>query len=173
MREEKVYRCRLTQNFKSPKKIMNGKKLAFKQFIEGAEVVGSRFNQSDTHINYAPVFKTTDGYIIPQSYLQVLGEERAMKNEVLQDAVIVNDNDYVSKSSIENVKKASSNMSGSTLVESAKLKSKYAINGAMVGGAIGVIYALMKRQNKLVLGGIGIVLGGVVGNMYNNFKTNK
>ena len=170
---EKVYRCRLLQNFRSPKKIMNGKKLAFKQFTEGSEVVGSRFNQAESPVNYAPVFKTTDGYIIPQSYLQVLGQVQGAQKEVLQEAVVVKDNDYISKSSIDSVKSATSNLSGSTLVDSEKLRSKYAVNGAMIGGAIGVVYALMKGQNKLVLGGIGIVLGGVGGNMYNNYKTNK
>jgi len=168
----KVLKCRLTQDFKSSKKIMNGKKLQFKKFVKGEVVTGSTVNHSSTPANYVAVFKTTQGYIIPKSYLHPIGEARPSSNDV-QEAVVVEDNDYVSQNSINKVKTATANFSGTKLIESAKLRSKYAVNGAIGGLLVGVVYAMVKGGNKFIYGAMGTVLGGFVGNAYTNFKEDK
>jgi|TARA_R110000751_G_scaffold90890_5_gene178242 hypothetical protein len=142
---------------------MNGKKLKFKSFKEGDEIKAFPFNQSDVPGNHVPVFKTKDGFIIPESYLNIIGEE----SPPIQEAKVVKDSDYISKDTIENVK---NNLQAKNIIESTKTKSKHTVNGALIGGVIGLAYALMKGNNKLISSAIGILAGGFAGNIYSNYK---
>lgn len=172
---EEVLKCRLIQSFRSPKKIMGGKKLTYKMFKEGEVVEGSVFNQSSNPLNYIPVIKTKDGYIIPESYITIIAAVPSptatpRKDEGgFDEAQVVENKDLLSDETKEGMKSVTKNF-GSGFVGKTKSQSKHMVNGAMIGAGAGILYGLMKGGNKLMLGGMGALLGGFIGKTY--FDTN-
>ncbi len=45
-------------------------------------------------------------------------------------------------------------------------KSKGTLSGAVIGGAVGLLYAFSAKKSYLVFGMIGIVVGGLVSNFF-------
>lgn len=167
---EEVLKCRLIQDWRSPKKIMGGKKLTYKLFRTGEVVEGAVFNQSSNPLNYVPVIKTKDGYIIPESYITVIASLSDKKDD-FQEAQVVENQDLLSDETKEGIKSVTKNFSND-FINNTKDQSKHMVNGAMIGAGIGLVYALTKGGNKLVLSGIGALLGGFIGKSYYNSNNN-
>lgn len=162
---EEVLKCRLLQDFRSPKKIMGGTKLAYKLFKTGEVVEGSVFNQAGTPLNYAPVIKTAEGYIIPESYLTIIASVPKDEDTKYEEAKVVEDKDFLSSETKDKAKKVVDRISGNTLVD-AKTNSKQMVNGVMIGAGLGLLYALTRGGNKIALSGIGALLGGIAVKTY-------
>jgi len=162
---EEVLKCRLLQDFRSPKKIMGGTNLTFKLFKQGDVIEGSVFNQAGTPLNYAPVIKTSEGYIIPESYLTIIAAVPKDEDIKYQEAEVVEDKDFLSSETKDKAKKVVEKINGNTLINT-KTSSKQLVNGVMIGAGIGLLYALTRGGNKIVLSGIGALLGGVAVKTY-------
>lgn len=153
-----ILRCRLTTKFRSPKE-MNGK-IVFKEFKKGDFVTGRIHDAGSNPFSNLPIFKTKHGYMIPESYLNIIDEE------VIQDAVEVKDEDILKgKLNLENRLK-----SPLSIFTNEEKKSKYMIYGSMIGGLIGISYAMYHGKSKPIYALIGLIGGGAIGNAYNNLK---
>lgn len=156
--ENAVLRCRLTKKFRSPKEV-NGK-LVFKEFKRGDYVTGKMYDAGSNPFSNLPIFKTNHGYMIPESFLNIVEEE------VIQDSVEVKDEDFLKgKLKLENRLK-----SPISIFTNEEKRSKYMIYGSMIGGLIGLSYAMYYGKNKPIYALIGLIGGGTIGNAYNNLK---
>jgi hypothetical protein len=160
-----VLKCRVIQTFRAPKKVNGGKSLIYKLIKEGSIIEGSYYNQSSSPANYVPVIKTTEGFIVPESHINIIAKVGTSKPKDFQEAKVVEDVDLLSGEQKSNIKKVTESFSKNFAI-SAKNESKTTVNGAMIGAGIGLIYALMKGQNKLVYSGIGGLIGGYIGKAY-------
>lgn len=155
--EQIYYQLQIMDNIRCPKKTKSGQ-LKFKAFRKGDIVDAFEFNQSETPLNYVPVYKTKDGYIIQREKVVVLGvvppKEEIPQAEVVEDKPM-------SKPNIE---------LPNELVKNQVSKTKYQMRGAMIGAGVFLIYAMMKGKNKLMLASLGAVAGGFAGNMYSQSK---
>lgn len=152
-----LLRARLLKSFKAPKEV-NGT-LTFKNFKKGDLVTGKVYDAGSNPFSNLPVFKTKSGYMIPESYLDLIEEE-------IQDAVEIKDEDlYRGKLNLNNRVQAPLN-----IFTKEASRSKYVIYGGMVGGLIGLIYAMKNGKSKPIFSLIGLVAGGAIGNAYNELK---
>lgn len=163
-----LFRARIIQPCKGAKRGRSGD-VKYKKYDFNQSISGSISNGSITPDNYVEVFKTPDGYMIPMHCVSIQGPINSNKtamNEDIQDAVIIEDNNYVDKKSINKASKMM-NMTGGIFDTSKKTKS--AINGGVYGAAAGLIYALVKGKNKYLFLTIGAVGGYILGTAYHNY----
>jgi len=161
----KIFKCRIINSIRCPRKSKNGKGLIWKSFNEGQIVTGERYNHASMPGNYAPVLRTTQGYIIPEDSINIIGEAN---NKPMQEVEII-------KETIDK-KPADSpvyNTRPLTILDNVKKNSKYTVNGAIAGVIIGLLYAMIKGKNKMVFAGIGALGGGFIGSKYNGLKNDK
>jgi len=168
--EEPVLFCQVAVNCAGIKRPQfSGQKVKYKNYRAGESIKGILINDSDVPTNYIPAIRTKDGFIINQSNVMVLGEE--------QDVEIVNDKDVPVS---ERLKKrfspylnAESTGGAKGIVSDQMKKSKYLLNGAVVGGVILTIYAVAKGKNKTGYFIFGALVGGFIGKAYAGMKQDK
>ena len=158
------YNCQITRDFKAPKR--NGGSVMYKEFSRNSVIIATPINASSTPTSVLKVFKTVDGLIIPENCVHVLGRAKqhssANGTEDIEYAEIVED-----KPKTMALPTTASLKSGFT--DTLKTKSKIAVNGALIGLGIGLVYAMMKQKNKLMFSALGSVGGFFIGNLYNNY----
>jgi hypothetical protein len=155
--------CILIDDCLAPKKVGNA--VRKKGFRRGQRVIGSVTNIALTPDSQVLALKTKDGYIIPEPFLNIIGEvgDKKEDKKYFADAEyveIVEDNDESEKSVTEVV----DSLKASKIISDNSLKSKRVVNFAFAGAAIGLVYSMIKGQNKLVSSAIGAVIGGIIGN---------
>jgi len=147
-----------------------GKKVSKKPFRVGERVRGTVENIALTPDSRIMALKTKDGYIIPEPFLNVIGavnQEKSENENGIQYAEIVDDEQQYKKSeAAKRISKSFGSMKASEIIERNAFRSKYAVNFAIGGAVIGLIYAMAKQQNKFLFAAIGTVAGGLVGNYY-------
>lgn len=57
--------------------------------------------------------------------------------------------------------------------ETIKEKSKGTLTGALIGGGVGLLYAFKSKKNYLVFGVVGVLIGGLVSNIFLSKEVNK
>lgn len=166
-KENEVYLyCQVIQNCYGEKRpIKAGGKKQYKKFEAGTKVLGKAYNASDIPTTYTPAVITKDRYIITQNNLMLLGEE--------QEAQVINDKEIASKE-LKNKFKSFYNANGvDGIMSDQKKRSKYMMNGAIIGGVTILLYAMMKGQNKMNGFILGAVLGGLGGKFVGDYVTKK
>lgn len=163
----KLVECILINDCLAQKRVGNSVKK--KPFRTDSRVVGVVTNVALTPDSQVLALKTQDGYIIPEPFLNVIGEvkggsrqQKANKEtqyEDIEDAEIIEDEKE--EKSIVNVFES---LKASNIVTNNSLKSKRVVNFALGGAAIGLVYAMLKRKNKLIVSTLGAITGGIVGN---------
>ncbi len=160
MNQPQLVECRLIQDWRAPKQIDNGAKVEYKTFKKDETVYGYPFQQgsSDTGANFVSVLKTKDGFIIPESYLNVIGEAKQVSAE---DA---------SKTPQTTTDSPSTTALPGVISGLAKTRTKIAIRGAMIGAGLGLAYTFWKGGNKIMFASMGALGGFIAGNMYAKSK---
>ena len=159
----RLVECILIDDCLAPKRVGNtAKKKAFRR---GQRVQGTVTNIALTPDSQVLALKTKQGYVIHEPFLNIIGEvgssapqESDPYSEVEYAEVIEEDDKDPSMTSITDSIKASN------LVKTNSIKSKRVVNFAFGGAAIGLVYAMMKGQNKLLSSAIGAIGGGIIGN---------
>lgn len=159
----RLVECILIDDCLAPKRVGNtAKKKAFRR---GQRVQGTVTNIALTPDSQVLALKTKQGYVIPEPFLNIIGEvgssapqESDPYSEVEYAEVIEEEDKDPSMTSITDSIKASN------LVKTNSIKSKRVVNFAFGGAAIGLVYAMMKGQNKLLSSAIGAIGGGIIGN---------
>lgn len=162
----RVVECELINDCLAPKRVGNSVKK--KPFRVGQRVRGTVTNVALTPDSQVLALKTKDGYIIPEPFLNILGEvENEQKNNRnsrksgVEDAVY---EEVSEKSENKSVSDVYDSLKASKLISSNSIKSKRVVNFALGGAAIGLVYAMMKGKSKLMLTTIGAIGGGIIGN---------
>jgi hypothetical protein len=148
----------MTKKFRSPKEV-NGK-LVFKEFKKGDFVTGKMYDAGSNPFTNLPIFKTKHGYMIPESFLNIIDEE------VIEEAVEIKDEDFL-KGKLNLNNRLKSPMS---IFTTEQKRSKYTIYGSMIGGLVGLSCAMYYGKSKPIYALIGLIGGGAIGNSYNNLK---
>lgn len=166
-KENEVYLyCQVIQNCYGEKRpIKAGGKPHLKKFEAGTKILGKAFNASHIPTQYTPAVITKDRFIITQNNLMLLGEE--------QEAQVIQDKEIASKE-LKNKFKSFYNANGvDGIMTDQKKRSKYMMNGAIIGGVTILLYAMMKGQNKMNGFILGAVLGGLAGKFVGDYVTKK
>lgn len=161
---KELYNCRFTSDYRCPKN--NGKNVIYKVFKQGSLVKAYPFNGAGLPSSRIQMFRTEDGFVIPNSAINVLGK-------VSQSNFSGNEKDIPYAEVVEDKPKIISlpknSILSSDFASKIKRKSKSSVTGSIIGFAGGFVYAMAKGQNKLVFGVIGSVIGFTLGNLYDGF----
>jgi hypothetical protein len=166
----KVVECELIEDCLAPKRV--GKSVKKKGFRVGQRVRGTVTNVALTPDSQVLALKTKDGYIIPEPFLNILGEvkpnQKSSNESKTQYDVGVEEANYEEvdepKSENKSVANIFNSLKASDIVNSNAIKSKRVVNFALGGAAVGLVYAMMKGKSKLMIATIGAIGGGVIGN---------
>lgn len=141
-----------------------------KPFRRGMRVVGTVTNVAMTPDSQVLAIKTKDGYIIPEPFLNVIGEVNTGRKkrktpsfssvEDVEEFEIVDEN----KSENKSVSDIYKSLKSADIISSNSLKSKRVVNFALVGAGAGLVYALLRGKGKLLSATIGGIVGGIAGN---------
>jgi len=169
----RLVECVLIEDCLAPKKVGNMK--TTKPFKRGSRVQGVVENIALTPDHQVLALKTKSGHLIPEPFLNVLGEvpnqkpQSSNKYDDIEYAEVVEDENSSSESKgVKGIINTYGQMKVSNIVSGNAAKSKHAINFALAGGAIGLVYAMLKSKNKMLFAVIGAAGGGVLGNYYGN-----
>lgn len=151
--------CKVLKDFRSPKR--NGTSVIYKEFKAGSIVKGNLMS-SGMPSGGVQMFRTVEGFMIPKGHLNPIsgGKSNANGSEDIEYAEIVEDKPKISILP----KDIKANMG-----DAIKIKSKVAVNGAVIGMVVGFAYALAKDKSKLIFSVIGSIGGFVLGSMYNSY----
>lgn len=153
---------KVVEDFRAPKD--NKGQLVYKLFKKDSSVTVQDYNQASVgNITFLPVYKTKDGYIIPRSNVIIIGAEKP-KNDLgsIPEAQVVKNSDFLSN---ESKGKLANIGSVNDIIKNEVVRSKYMVNGALVGGVLGLAYAMYKGDSKIMYAVLGVVGGGFVGTM--------
>lgn len=143
---------------KKPK--MGGQKIQYKRYNVGEKVSGIEYNASDIPNQYVPAIMTKDRFVITQNNLMLIGEE--------QEAEVIKDEPVSDK--LINRFKMFYNANGQGTLKAQQVKSKFMINGALIGGVTCFGYAVMKGTNKKTAIVLGLVVGALIGKFVADYK---
>jgi hypothetical protein len=143
---------------KTPK--MGGQKKQYRKYNVGEKVSGVEHNASDIPSQYVPAIMTKDRFVITQNNLMLIGEE--------QDAELVQDD--LASDKLLNRFKMFYNANGQGTLKAQQVKSKFMINGALIGGVTCFGYAVMKGANKKTAVVLGLVVGALIGKFVADYK---
>jgi len=130
----------------------NGKVFKIGDKVSG-ELIKSTVNSN------TPLFKTSNGFIIPvkclkpitNNYSNSAGDEDTSAEVITDDSKII---------------KLPKNIKGTDFL---KKKSKSAVNGSIAGLIVGFGYSLAKGKSKLIFSVLGSLIGFALGTVYNNY----
>jgi len=168
-----VVECILIEDCLAQKRV--GKSVSKKPFRTGQRVRGTVENIALTPDSQVMALKTRDGFIIPEPFLNVIGavdsgEKRgnsasSNSNEV-QYAEVVEEEKGEKSNGAKSFMKAYESMKASDIIKRGAITSKHAVNFAVGGALVGVVYAMLKGKNKMIFSAIGAIGGGFIGNYY-------
>lgn len=172
--------CELIEDCLANKRV--GKKVQKKPFRTGQRVQGVVTNIALTPDSQVMALKTKDGFIIPEPFLNVIGEvkQKGTKQsnnggnyEDVQEAEVVSN-----KREKGAVKSIYDSLKSSDIISKNSVRSKQSVNFALAGAAVGLVFAMLKQKNKMLYAAVGAVGGGLVGiylgkKQQQNEKTNE
>ncbi len=159
----RLVECILIEDCLAPKKVGNA--VRKKGFRRGTRVVGTVTNIAMTPDSQVLALKTKDGYVIPEPFLNIIGEV-GVKNEGSQSEY-VEDAEYEildEESKEKSITDIAESLKAAKIINSNSLQSKRVVNFAFMGAAVGLVFAMIKGHNKLITSALGGLLGGLVGN---------
>lgn len=163
-----LVRCVLIEDCLAPKRVGDNM-VSKKAFRRGQKVVGVVDNIALTPDHQVLALRTKDGYLIPEPFLNVLGavedQGKPSRHDDIEYAEVIEEEDNKT-AGIKDIVKGYNKMKPSNIIAHTATRSKSAINFALIGGGIGLVYAMLKGKNKLLFGAIGAIGGGFVGNYY-------
>jgi len=161
----KIVECELINDCLAPKRVGNSVKK--KGFRIGSRVRGTVTNIALTPDSQVLALKTKDGYLIPEPFLNILGEVDENRQKKRTNSA---DDEYDYAEVIEEDKNEKSvsnvfqSLKSADIISTNSIKSKRVVNFALGGAAVGLVYAMMKGGNKILLSTVGAVGGGIIGN---------
>lgn len=162
----RVVECELINDCLALKRVGNSAKR--KPFRIGQRVRGTVTNIALTPDSQVLALKTKDGYVIPEPFLNILGEvdpQSKPQKETINYGVEDADVEIIEeKSGDKSVSDVFQSLKASKIVSSNSVRSKRVVNFALGGAAVGLVYAMLKGKNKLVISTIGAIGGGIIGN---------
>ena len=161
----RVVECELINDCLAPKRVGNSVKK--KGFRTGQRVRSTVSNIALTPDTQVLALKTKDGYLIPEPFLNILGEIKGNPSQKRSEpyyGAVEEVFDLEEKSENKSVSDVFQSLKASKIISSNSVKSKRLVNFALGGAVIGLVYAMLKGKNKLLLTAIGGVGGGVIGN---------
>lgn len=151
-----IVECALIDDCLAQKK--SGATMLKKPYKTGEKVVGIVVDLSPAPDRQFLALQTKDGYVIPEPFLNVIGEKKSSSTAYYEE--------------IENVKEEKDIDTVTTTVKEYILNNnkdnKAIMKFALSGLVVGVLLALYLEKSKLVYGGIGLLGGGFLGNYVNN-----
>jgi len=164
-----MVKCRLIEDFVAPKRSSNG--VIQKKFKRNQIVYGYPANVSMTPDNLMMVLQTKDGFMIPEQALNILSIPPNQKKTAQKfDKVEVVEKKPLKLKEWFSVGKSDS-LSPKDLVADTMRNSKTTVNFALAGGAVALIYAMIRGKNKLIMTAFGGFVGAGLGTVY--VKTKK
>jgi|TARA_R110000822_G_scaffold46670_3_gene124210 hypothetical protein len=161
----RVVECILIDDCLALKRVGNtAKKKAFRR---GQRVRGTVSNIALTPDSQVLALKTNDGYLIPEPFLNIIGEvdgEDSRKKDPYEGAEyaeVIEDEEIDKNPSLSSI---TDSIKASNIISLNSTRSKRAVNFAFGGAAIGLVYAMMKGQNKILASAVGAIGGGIIGN---------
>ena len=162
----RVVECELINDCLAPKRAGNSVKK--KGFMTGQRVQGTVTNVALTPDSQVLALKTKDGYIIPEPFLNIIGEVKPNQKQNTKSHGSSEDVEYAEiveeKSEDKSVANVFDSLKASNIMSSNAVKSKRVVNFALGGAAVGLVYAMLKGKNKLLIATIGAIGGGIIGN---------
>jgi hypothetical protein len=165
-------KCKLLQDYKAKKPMGSG--VIHKLYRKNKIILGQPVNVSMTPDHQLMALETTEGFLVPEIYIDILTPTPNYKRPpapIYEEANEVIDK-TPSLKSIFKKPKTLKYLNATEIVDNTKIKSKTTIQFAIGGMIIGIAYALLRSKNKLILGALGGFAGGTIGNFYTN-ATNK
>jgi hypothetical protein len=156
--------CKLIDDCLAQKRM--GRKVLKKPYRMGQRVTGIAVDLSPAPDTQLMALETQDGYVIPEPFLQIIGEveqpnsKKETYYEEIEDAEIVEDKPSSTKE--ENKRIIKDLVMNST--KKNKFTSKFIFGGALLGGAI----AMYSGKSKFLYAVVGAIGGGVLGNYVGN-----
>lgn len=160
----------LIEDCLAPKR-MGEQSVGKKPFRRGTRIRGVVTDIALTPDSQVLALKTKDGYLIPEPFLNVLGavEDDAFSSrsahDDIQDAEIVEEREYTTDKT-KSVMDVYNSIKASDIVSRNSKKSKHAVNFALIGGGLGLVFALLRGKSKWIYMAGGVIAGGMVGNYY-------
>jgi outer membrane lipoprotein SlyB len=110
--------------------------------------------------------------VIPEPFLNILGEvnpnQKSSRGRQSQNNSEENGIEYAEvieeKSEDKSVANVFSSLKASEIISTNSIKSKRVVNFAVGGAGVGLVYAMLKGKNKLVVSTMGAIVGGIIGN---------
>lgn len=136
---------------------------------KGTKVTGSVEKVTLPDGNTILALITKDEFIIPEPFIHALGW---VEDSSFDEAEIVEDKSEGVQDKSKVFKDAYKNIVASEMIAKDSLKSKRSVYFGMGGAALGLVYAMMKRHNKLLFASIGAFSGAMLGS-YVSTKLNK
>jgi len=127
---------------------------------KGTKVTGTVKEVTLPDGNKILALETKNGFIIPEPFIHALGW---VEDSGFDDAEIIEDEKEGVKDNSNVFKDAYKNIVASEMIAKETLKTKKAVYFGMGGAVVGLIYAMMKRQNKLLFASIGAFGGAMLG----------
>ena len=159
----RVVECELINDCLAPKRVGNSVKK--KGFRMGSRVRGTVTNIALTPDSQVLALKTKDGYLIPEPFLNILGEVDANQGrQKKSDSADIEYAEVIEETDEKSVANVFQSLKASDIISTNSIKSKRVVNFALGGAAVGLVYAMMKGGNKLVFSTVGAVGGGIIGN---------
>lgn len=143
---------RITRDFRSPKK--GSDPLVFFTFKNGDPVAGT-----ETRGVNSMVLVTAKGFVIPMAYLE--------EAEISAPASAADASGALPADIKEKVQTAADKDIIKTIVKN----SQKCLVAALIGGSIGLGYAIGNGKNKLMFSVGGLIIGGAIGYLLMNKKT--
>ena len=148
----RVVECELINDCLAPKRVGNSVKK--KGFRTGQRVRGTVSNIALTPDTQVLALKTKDGYLIPEPFLNILGEIKGNPSQKRSEpyyGAVEEVFDLEEKSENKSVSDVFQSLKASKIISSNSVKSKRLVNFALGGAVIGLVYAMLKGKNKLLL----------------------
>lgn len=161
----KILECELIEGCLAIKK--NGNSVKKKAYNVGDIVQGTITNIALTPDSHVAALKTKEGYIIPEPFLNVIREiplESNKKSNSKKESV-----EYADFEEIEVEKKDNifQDIKSVDLFSGNSDRSKLVVNFAIGGLVVGLVFAMLKKKNKLIYSTVGAFGGGIIGNYVN------
>ena len=154
-----VVECALIDDCLAQKK--SGETMLKKPYKTGEKVIGIVVDLSPAPDRQFLALQTKDGYVIPEPFLNVIGE---VEKKPTQTAYYEEINDVEEK---ENKDFTPAINSVKDYIAKETKDNKAIMQFALSGLVVGVLLALYLGKSKLVYGGIGLVGGGLLGRYVN------
>ena len=159
----KIVECQLINDCLAQRR-MGKNRVQKKPFRTGQRVRGTVTNVALTPESQVLALKTKDGWVIPEPFLNIIGEVRTENKNNDSKIEDVEAEVIEEKSENKSIKEVYESLKAADIISTNAVRSKRVVNFALMGAGIGLVYALLRGRSKLLSMTVGAVGGSAVGN---------